>query len=181
MLGNKQIVRAESLEQPHGLAVNFWLTGDGKDRLERLKARHIGEHVAVLINSVVVASPALIVGQPESIGDTLPLTSESPLTVLIPLPPDEAEQLAEAVSQTWPAPADAVGEHRGLRRMPRLLEGFADAGWTGAAQLTSSGYSTGRHAAAFDHATCLWPGATAMEWSAGRRNRLRFSECQPEL
>lgn len=93
------------LASPQSFALRLWLTEEGKDRVARLKAGHIGERLAVLINSTVIAPPAVIVGPLPGLVDTVQLTPEIPLVIAIPLPQEEIQQLAKAVSQTWLAHA----------------------------------------------------------------------------
>jgi preprotein translocase subunit SecD len=95
-LSNAQIARAESLQRPQGLVVTLLLTDEGRDQLRELTSAHIGDHLAVLINSTVVSEPAIIV-------DTLGRTRAMPSQVTINLPEEQARQLTRALSQTWPA------------------------------------------------------------------------------
>ena len=99
-----QISRAEAQDQPNGLAINLWHTEEGRDQWKRLQAEHVGEHLAVLVNSVVVAPPAIIAGVPKDMVDA-EYAPDTPLTVMVPLPREQAKDLAQAVSQTWPAAA----------------------------------------------------------------------------
>jgi hypothetical protein len=68
--------------------------------LADLTGGHIGDSLAVVINSVVVAVPI--------IRDTLNSGTGMPYDIGVPLGPKEADQLAQAVSQTWtPRPRKA--------------------------------------------------------------------------
>ena len=58
-------------------------------------ARHIGDSLAVLVNSSVVSVP--IIQQALDPGTKLPSD------IGVPLGPEEAGRLARAVSKTWPA------------------------------------------------------------------------------
>ena len=105
-LSSEQITHAQSVAplQGQGLVVSLWLTEEGNNRWAAVMASHSGQHLAVLINSVVVAPPAIIAPPPEGIVDTVGPTPAIPVQVGVPLPPEEASQLAEAISETWPTP-----------------------------------------------------------------------------
>jgi hypothetical protein len=60
-----------------------------------MTGKHIGDTLAVLINSVVVSTPTI---QETMGGDT-----KLPSHIGVPLGPADARQLALAVSKTWPA------------------------------------------------------------------------------
>jgi preprotein translocase subunit SecD len=96
-LSNTQIARVEATKARigQGLILDVWLTRDGARRMADLSRRHMGSKLAVLIDSVVVSVP--------TIQDTLDLGTGMPFDVGVPLGPDETEQLARAVSETWPA------------------------------------------------------------------------------
>jgi preprotein translocase subunit SecD len=66
-----------------------------------MTGNHIGDTLAVLINSVVVSAPVI---QETMGGDT-----KLPSHIGVPLDPAAARQLALAVSKTWP-PASAASE-----------------------------------------------------------------------
>jgi preprotein translocase subunit SecD len=78
-----------------GLILQVWLTKFGAGRIKRSTGRHIGDSLAVLIDSVVVSVPAI----QEAIGGNPDLPND----IGVPLEPEEAQQLAAAVSKTWPA------------------------------------------------------------------------------
>jgi hypothetical protein len=105
LLANPHITRAEALVIPEGLAVNAWLTPEGKRRERELMTRHIGEHVAVLINSTVVAEPAVVVGDPPRVTVPARPDMDVPVTITVPVARKQADQLARAISETWPPTA----------------------------------------------------------------------------
>jgi hypothetical protein len=96
-LSNTDIARAEAIKSRigQGLILQVWLTTAGAKRMADLTRRHIGDPLAVLINSVVVSVP--------TIQKTLGSGSRGPYDLGVPLEPKQADQLARAVSQTWPA------------------------------------------------------------------------------
>jgi preprotein translocase subunit SecD len=102
-IDNQHIAKAEALEYPSGLHVNLWLTEAGRRRFAEVKAKHVGEHMAVLINKQVLDPPPVIAAPPVEVVDTL--ITPMPLTVSFQLAPDRAKQLAAAVAQTWPTGA----------------------------------------------------------------------------
>ena len=99
-LSNRDIARVEAVKTRigKGLILQVWLTRAGAARIKEATARHIGDSLAVLIDSVVVAVPII----QEAIGGDPKLPND----IGVPLEPKEAQQLATAVSKTWPtAPA----------------------------------------------------------------------------
>lgn len=50
-LANEHIARVEPVEQPQGLVLQVWLTGEGASRLFKVTSKHIGDRLAVLIIS----------------------------------------------------------------------------------------------------------------------------------
>lgn len=98
-LSRTHIARVEAVKARigTGLILQVWLTRAGAERMADVTARHIGDSLAVLVNSVVVSLPII----QEKIS---PGTSR-PSDVGVPLGPEETRQLARAVSQTWPAAA----------------------------------------------------------------------------
>ncbi len=96
-LSNTHITRVEATKARigQGLILDVWLTRDGARRMADLSRRHMGNKLAVLIDSVVVSVP--------TIQDTLNSGTGVPFEIGVPLGPEETEQLARAVSQTWPA------------------------------------------------------------------------------
>ena len=99
-LSNSHIARVEAVKTRlgKGLVLEVWLTKAGGKRLAEVTGQHIGDSLAVLINSVVVSVPV--------IRDTLGRDTELPNSIGVPLEAEEAGQLAAAVSKTWPpAPA----------------------------------------------------------------------------
>ncbi len=101
-LSNSDIARVEAVKTRigQGLILQVWHTKVGARRLAELTARHIGDSLAILINSVVVAVPM--------IRETINPGTRSPSDIGVPLQPKEASQLALSVSKTWP-----VRERRG--------------------------------------------------------------------
>jgi preprotein translocase subunit SecD len=95
-LSNTHIARVEAVKTRigQGLILQVWLTRAGARRMADVTAHHIGDSLAVLINSVVVAVPII----QEAIN---PGTKE-PSDIGVPLTPEESGQLARAVSMTWP-------------------------------------------------------------------------------
>ena len=99
-LSNSDIAKVEAVKAMggKGLVLEVWLTKAGARRLADVTGQHIGDTLAVLINSVVVSAPV--------IQDTLGGDTTLPSHIGVPLGPAEAGQLALAVSKTWPpAPA----------------------------------------------------------------------------
>lgn len=106
-LSNSGIARVEAAKTMgrRGLVLELWLTKAGAKRIAEVTGRHIGDSLAVLINSVVVSVPMI----QETIGGDTKL----PNHVGIPLLPEEAEQLAVAVSKTWPPAPAPSGRKKG--------------------------------------------------------------------
>jgi preprotein translocase subunit SecD len=77
-----------------GLVLHVWHTKAGAQRITDLTSHHIGDSLAILIDSVVIAVPI--------IQDTLNPGTRLSTDIGIPLEPKEASQLALAVSKTWP-------------------------------------------------------------------------------
>jgi hypothetical protein len=93
-LANEHVARIEPLELPDGLVLQVWLTGEGAQRLWKVTAGHIGDSLAILINSVVISVPI--------IQEALTPHFERPSQLTVPLQAAQAKQLANAVSKTWP-------------------------------------------------------------------------------
>jgi preprotein translocase subunit SecD len=95
-LSNSDIVRVEAVKTRigQGLILQIWLTRAGAARLKEATGRNIGDSLAVLIDSVVVAVPVI----KEAIGSD----PKQPIDMGVPLEPKEAQQLAASVSKTWP-------------------------------------------------------------------------------
>ena len=96
-LSNSDIARVEAVKTRigKGLILQVWLTKAGAARVKEATGRHIGDSLAVLIDSVVVAVPVI----EQAIGGDPKLPND----IGVPLEPKEAQQLAAAVSKTWPA------------------------------------------------------------------------------
>ncbi len=62
--------------------------------MKEVTGRHVGDSLAVLIDSVVVSVPII----QQAMGGDPKLPSD----IGVPLEPEEAQQLAAAVSKTWP-------------------------------------------------------------------------------
>ena len=81
-----------------GLVLSVWFTKAGARQLADMTGQHIGDTLAVLINSVVVSAPI--------IQETMGGNTKLPSHIGVPLDPDDARKLALAISKTWPsAPA----------------------------------------------------------------------------
>jgi preprotein translocase subunit SecD len=95
-LSNSHIARVEAIKTRigKGLILQVWLTKAGAGRIADVTAHHIGDSLAVLVNSVVVSVPRI----PATIN---PGTKRS-FDIGAPLGPEETERLARAVSKTWP-------------------------------------------------------------------------------
>ena len=96
-LSNSDIVRVEAVKTRigQGLILQIWLTRSGAARLKEATGRHIGDSLAVLIDSVVLAVPVI----QQAIGGDPKL----PIDMGVPLEAKEAQQLAASVARTWPA------------------------------------------------------------------------------
>jgi preprotein translocase subunit SecD len=95
-LSNSDIVRVEAVKTRigKGLILQIWLTRAGASRLKEATGRHIGDSLAVLIDTVVMAVPVI----QQVIGNDPKL----PIDIGVPLEPKEAQQLAASVTKTWP-------------------------------------------------------------------------------
>jgi preprotein translocase subunit SecD len=95
-LSNRDISRAEAVltRIGKGVILQVWLTNAGAARIKKVTGSHIGDSLAVLINSAVVAVPII----QEAIGGDPKLPND----IGVPLEPKEAQQLAAAVAKTWP-------------------------------------------------------------------------------
>jgi len=104
LLSNRDIARVEAVQTRigKGLILQVWLTGAGSARVKEATARHVGDSIAVLVDSVVVAVPII----QEAIGGDPKLPND----VGVPLEPKEAQQLAAAVAKTWPQKAGKQGK-----------------------------------------------------------------------
>jgi preprotein translocase subunit SecD len=99
-ISNRDIAKVEAVQTRigKGLILQVWLTKAGAARLKEVTGKHIGDSLAVLIDSVVVSVPII----QEAIGADPKLPND----IGVPLEPKEAQQLAAAVAKTWPpAPA----------------------------------------------------------------------------
>ena len=109
-LSNSDIVRVEAVKTRigKGLILQIWLTRAGASRLKQATGRHIGDSLAVLIDTVVMAVPVI----QQAIGSDPKL----PIDIGAPLEPKEAQQLAASVSKTWPPASAASGRKVGKDR-----------------------------------------------------------------
>ncbi len=96
-ISNADIARVEALKTRigKGVILQVWYTKSGARKIAELTRQHIGDSLAVLINSAVVAIP--VIQQPINPG------TQTSSDIGVPLEPKEADQLALAVSKTWPA------------------------------------------------------------------------------
>lgn len=95
-LSASHIARVEAAKTmgEKGLVLAVWFTKAGARQLADMTGPHIGDTLAVLINSVIVSAPVI---QETMGGDT-----KLPSHIGVPLDPAAARQLALAVSKTWP-------------------------------------------------------------------------------
>lgn len=93
---NRDIARVEAIKTRigKGLVLQVWLTKAGSARLREVTGKHIGDSLAVVIDSAVVAVPLIR----QAIGGNPDL----PNGMGVPLEPKEAQQLAAAIAKTWP-------------------------------------------------------------------------------
>jgi hypothetical protein len=105
LVANPHITRAEALEITEGLAVNAWLTPEGKSRWRELMTRHVGKYAAVLINAIVVTEPSVVQGDPPGVIVPERPDMDVPVTTTVPVTREQADRLARAISQTWPPAA----------------------------------------------------------------------------
>gem|GEM_PF-2151062 len=102
-ISNTDIARVEAVKTRigKGLILQVWYTKSGARKIAELTRQHIGDSLAVLINSVVVAIP--VIQEPINPG------TRTSSDIGVPLEPKEANQLALAVSKTWPSAAEKAG------------------------------------------------------------------------
>jgi preprotein translocase subunit SecD len=102
-ISNADVARVEAVKTRigQGLILQVWYTKSGARKIAELTRQHIGDSLAVLINSVVVATPV--------IQETINPGTQTSSDIGVPLEPKEANQLALAVSKTWPAGGKQVG------------------------------------------------------------------------
>jgi len=96
-ISNRDIARVEAIKTRigKGLILQVWYTKSGAKQIAELTRQHIGDSLAVMINSAVVAIP--VIQQPIDPG------TQTSSDIGVPLEPKEADQLAAAVAKTWPA------------------------------------------------------------------------------
>lgn len=94
---NSHVARVEAAKTMggKGLVLAVWFTRAGARQLADLTGRHIGDTLAVLVNSVVVSAPV--------IEETMGGDTKLPSHIGVPLDPAAARQLALAISKTWPS------------------------------------------------------------------------------
>jgi preprotein translocase subunit SecD len=102
-ISNADIARVEALKTRigKGVILQVWYTKSGAQKIAELTRQHIGDSLAVLINSAVVAIP--VIQQPINPG------TQTSSDIGVPLEPKEANQLALAVSKTWPTAEGKAG------------------------------------------------------------------------
>jgi preprotein translocase subunit SecD len=98
-IGSADIARVEATKAMTGtgLVLDVWLTKSGAKRLAELTGKHIGDSLAVLVDSVVLSVPPIL--DTINIGNRLP----NPFSVGVPMPYEDARKVAAAVAKTWPA------------------------------------------------------------------------------
>jgi preprotein translocase subunit SecD len=96
VLSNRDVARVEAVQSRigKGLILEVWFTKAGAARIREVTGKHIGDSLAVLVDSVVVAVPII----QQAIGGDPNLPND----IGVPLEPKEAQQLAGAVAKTWP-------------------------------------------------------------------------------
>jgi hypothetical protein len=96
VVSNSDVARVEPMKTRigTGLILQVWVTKAGAKRIADITAHHIGDSLAVLVNSVVVSVPV--------IHQALNPGTRSPSDIGVPLRPEESERLARAVAKTWP-------------------------------------------------------------------------------
>jgi preprotein translocase subunit SecD len=96
VVSNSDVARVEAMKTRigTGLILQVWLTKTGAKRIADITAHHIGDSLAVLVNSVVVSVPV--------IHQALNPGTRYPSDIGVPLRPEESERLARAVAKTWP-------------------------------------------------------------------------------
>jgi preprotein translocase subunit SecD len=94
-LSNSHISRVEAVKTRigKGLILQVWLTKAGAERIADVTAHHMGDSLAVLVNSVVVAVP--------TIRDTINPGTKRSFDIGVPLEPEQTGRLARAVAKTW--------------------------------------------------------------------------------
>jgi hypothetical protein len=91
----EDVRHAEAVPDSDPLTLRIWFTEEGAERVADVTAEHPGRRFALLVNGHVVSAPQIV--QP------LRPSPEIPVTVEVRLPEPEAERLAQAIAQTWPA------------------------------------------------------------------------------
>jgi hypothetical protein len=94
-LSSSHISRVEAIQTRigKGLILQVWLTKAGASRIADVTARHVGDSLAVLVNSVVLSVPI--------IRGTINPGTRRPFDIGVPLEPEETQRLGRAVSKTW--------------------------------------------------------------------------------
>src|SRR4051812_34150836 len=104
-LSSAHVAKVEAVKTRigEGLILQVWLTNAGAKRIADITANHIGDSLAILVNSVAVSVPV--------IRETISPGTRRASDIGVPLRAKEADQLARAVAQTWPT-APAKGASR---------------------------------------------------------------------
>jgi preprotein translocase subunit SecD len=95
-LSGRDIGRVEAIKTRigKGLILQVWFTPGGAARIKEVTGKHVGDSLAVLIDSVVVSVPLI----QQAIGGDPKLPND----IGVPLEAEEAQDLAAAVAKTWP-------------------------------------------------------------------------------
>jgi preprotein translocase subunit SecD len=95
-LSNSDIARVEAIKTRigNGLVLDVWLTKAGAARMAQVTAQHIGDTLAVVVDSAVVSAP--------TIHSILDVGTSQPMSIGVPLGAEDVGRLAQAVAKTWP-------------------------------------------------------------------------------
>jgi preprotein translocase subunit SecD len=96
VISKRDIARVEATQTRigKGLVLDVWFTRAGAARVKQVTGSHVGDRLAVLIDSVVLSVPRI----QQAIGGD----PRRPSGIGVPLEPKEAQQLAAAIAKTWP-------------------------------------------------------------------------------
>ena len=95
-LSNAHIARVEAVKTRigAGLILEVWLTKAGAKRIADLTSKHIGDSLAIMINSVVLSVPV--------IREIINPGTQRSFDIGVPLGAEDVGRLAGAVARTWP-------------------------------------------------------------------------------